>query len=103
MDGPAEVSQLRAPKRPYPEEEEETQEVCLFIIGILPNFHTQKCKETQTSSTLGWACELQVVLMLHVTDVCVSEVSHHENDQQNFICGAHYKDKYSKYEPCYAE
>ncbi|XP_026226694.1 forkhead box protein J2 isoform X2 [Anabas testudineus] len=27
MDGPAEVSQLRAPKRPYPEEEEETQEV----------------------------------------------------------------------------
>lgn len=28
MDGPAELNQVRAPKRPYPEEEEERQEVC---------------------------------------------------------------------------
>lgn len=28
MDGPAEVNQVRAPKRPYPEEEEERQDVC---------------------------------------------------------------------------
>lgn len=35
MDGPADVSELRAPKRPYPDEEEETQEVRLYIIGIL--------------------------------------------------------------------
>lgn len=27
MDGPAEVNQVRAPKRPYPEEDEENPEV----------------------------------------------------------------------------
>lgn len=27
MDGPAEVNQVRAPKRPYPEEDEEKPEV----------------------------------------------------------------------------
>lgn len=28
MDGPPEVNQVRAPKRPYPEEQEERQDVC---------------------------------------------------------------------------
>lgn len=28
MDGPSEANQVRAPKRPYPEEEEERQGVC---------------------------------------------------------------------------
>lgn len=30
MDGPAEVNQVRAPKRPYPEKEEEMQDVRCF-------------------------------------------------------------------------
>lgn len=37
MDGPSEVNQVRAPKRPYPEEEEEVQDVCCLISPIFPN------------------------------------------------------------------
>lgn len=44
MDGPAEVNQARAPKRPYPEEEEDKQDVCCFnITHSLVNGKTQ-CK-----------------------------------------------------------
>lgn len=33
MDGPAEVNQVRAPKRPYPEKEEEMQDVCCLALN----------------------------------------------------------------------
>lgn len=31
MDGPPEVSQARAPKRPFPEEEEQRKDVCYLL------------------------------------------------------------------------
>lgn len=50
MDGPAEVNQVRAPKRPYPEKEEEMQDVCCLALNSThllfnhqTNFGEMKC------------------------------------------------------------
>lgn len=43
MDGPAEVNQVRAPKRPYPENEEERQDVCCLASHTHLQFNHQTC------------------------------------------------------------
>lgn len=52
MDGPAEATQERAPKRPYPEEKEDRQDVCALesliqLLTIKPELSKEviQCKE----------------------------------------------------------